>query len=517
MTLNLSRRSLLQNGASLGVAAPLIASLGSVANAAVGPDYKALVCVFLQGGNDAHNTLLATDQDSWGRYWKSRATGSAPIAVMPPGTPRVSVGQTSAVSGRVVGDTTYPEYWGGALPITPKTAQPIPVGTAPPASGTRTFAVHPLLPNVQRMFQSGRMAALSNVGNLVGPLTKAQYAAAGKNGPGVPPRLFSHDDQQIAWQSGHISGSSIGWGGLLADTFVTYNTLGVDFSSFSTTSSTVFPQGERVKSYRIKMNKGSASAVKIDVIGWRGIVNSSAVFVSELQNTIRASTLANDLALDVVDVVNHSIDTASAFNAGVTGTVVNVPTPYVNPLTGLTEVNELADQLQTVAQTIASSASFGGHRQIFFVQLTGFDTHNQQNHVHAHLLSKLDHALAYFDATLQGLNLSNAVTTFTASDFGRTFTTNGDGTDHAWGGHHFIMGGAVKGGDIYGQHPTLGVDVTGGFSNPDMSGNSLIPTTSVEQYLATMGRWFGVDQAHLDYIFPRLKSFGVSDLGFMGV
>jgi uncharacterized protein (DUF1501 family) len=156
-------------------------------------------------------------------------------------------------------------------------------------------------------------------------------------------------------------------------------------------------------------------------------------------------------------------------------------------------------------------------RQVFFVSLGGWDTHDFQNNTQPNLLAKVAHALTYFDGALSsigGLDRRSQVTTFTASDFSRSFTTNGDGTDHAWGGHHFIMGGAVNGGDIYGQYPTLGADVAG-FSNPDAVGGAQIPTTSVDQYGATLGRWFGVSDADIDVIFPRVRNFQTKYLGFV--
>ena len=181
------------------------------------------------------------------------------------------------------------------------------------------------------------------------------------------------------------------------------------------------------------------------------------------------------------------------------------------------ESNNLALQLQTVARMVAASSSLGVRRQVFFVSLGGWDTHDFQNATQPNLLAKVAHAMSYFDGALSnigGLDRRSQVTTFTASDFSRSFTTNGDGTDHAWGGHHFIMGGAVNGGDIYGQYPTLGADV-GGFNNPDAVGGAQIPTTSVDQYGATLGRWFGVSDTDIDVIFPRVRNFQNRYLGFV--
>ena len=166
---------------------------------------------------------------------------------------------------------------------------------------------------------------------------------------------------------------------------------------------------------------------------------------------------------------------------------------------------------------IASAPQLGLRRQVFFVSLPACDTHDLQNARHPDLMGQLAQAMAYFDATLSnigGADLSASVTTFTASDFGRTFTTNGAGTDHAWGSHHFVMGGAVKGGNIYGQYPTIGID-QGSFSNPDMVGNILIPTTAVDQYGATLGAWFGLAPTDLANVFPNLARFSSANLGFV--
>jgi uncharacterized protein (DUF1501 family) len=196
---------------------------------------------------------------------------------------------------------------------------------------------------------------------------------------------------------------------------------------------------------------------------------------------------------------------------------------YLNPLTGQQTTNSLAQQLQVVARLIDAGqrGATGVNRQVFFVSMGGFDSHDLQNRNHADLMARLNHALAYFDSVLGGLNARNNVTTFTASDFGRTFTSNGDGTDHGWGSHHFVMGGAVRGGDLYGSFPTLATKNTNNNNfdgSPDQLGNgALLPTRSVDQMGATLGRWFGLDDSELLQVFPNLANFNVADrnLGFM--
>jgi uncharacterized protein (DUF1501 family) len=196
---------------------------------------------------------------------------------------------------------------------------------------------------------------------------------------------------------------------------------------------------------------------------------------------------------------------------------------YVNPITGATVANGLAQQFQVVARMIDAGlqGGTGASRQVFFVSLGGFDTHDNQNTNQTDLLARIDQALGYFDTALGNLGARDKVTTFTASDFGRTFTSNGDGTDHGWGSHHLVMGGAVKGGDLYGAFPTLGLknaNNSGFDSSPDQLNNGvLLPTTSVDQLGATLGRWFGVGDTELATIFPNLANWDVSkrNLGFM--
>jgi uncharacterized protein (DUF1501 family) len=239
-----------------------------------------------------------------------------------------------------------------------------------------------------------------------------------------------------------------------------------------------------------------------------------------LKEIIAETSGLSDFADDHASVTKRSVGAAGVVNSVFSQTAVtNVPSPatYTNPTTGVVENNSLALQLRTVARMVAAGPAFGLRRQVFMVSLGGFDSHDNQNRDQANNLAKLAHALSYFDDALSNINGSDMrpnVTTFTASDFSRTFNTNGDGTDHAWGGHHLIMGGAVKGKDIYGEFPTVGMDLNG-FSNPNMVGGAFIPTTSVDQYAATLGAWFGVGTSDLASIFPNLRNFSKSNLGFV--
>ena len=529
-----SRRDALIHLAALGAAAPLALNLAAIGHASAqtaGPTspYKALVCIFLQGGNDSNNMLLATDPGSFNQYWAARNLGTDPIALMPPGTTPVPVGQVSPVTKRAVTSASQPEHWGGVLPIKPATAQLVPgANKVSSASAVRTFAVHPMLSNVQSLFASGRLAAIANVGTLLMPLTKTDYQ---KPGPTtlIPQRLFSHSDQQSAWQSGHVEGSATGWGGLIGDTFAASSPSALTFSAITTAGNTVFLAGSSTRPFRVNFGKNRATAQTISLLSASGVYNQSSVLLSELRAGLQEASLgvgdSNFLVVDYAAAVARSISSSVVYDTalGAMGgayTLVPAPSPFTDPISGKVIDNTLADQLQAVAETAAAHALLGVRRQVFFVQYGSFDTHDGENPRQGLLLAQLDHALSYFDSVLAKLGMGDQVTAFTASDFNRTFTTNGDGTDHAWGGHHFVMGGAVKGGDIYGTYPTLGIDrvatsSTPAFANPDAVGNALIPTTSVDVYMATMGSWMGVTADQLKVIFPNLGRFAKPNLGFM--
>lgn len=515
MSGTMDRRHLLRMGGALsvlGTAAPFALQLAAAGSAAgqSAPDYKALVCVFLFGGNDAHNTVLATDTDSWTRYFNTRNTGADPIALMPVGTAPTPVGQTSPVTGRV-SDLGSPEAWGGVLPITPKTTQAVPAGTN---ASSRTFALHPFLGPLQSLFNQGRLAVLANVGTLIQPTSKTQYQS--KTVP-IPTSLFSHNDQQSTWQALSTEGARTGWGGRFADLTAGMNGSSTLFTAISTAGNAVFLSGQSIVQYQL--STGAQPAVVITGQQGNSLFGSSLA-PSRVRDAITDTNLTSNFAADYSSVVARSISAATTVNTAFTqGIVTGVPAApaYTNPITTRVETNTLALQLQTVARMIAAAPGLGVRRQVFFVSLGGWDTHDFQNTTQPNLLAKVAQALSYFDGALAnvgGIDRRSQVTTFTASDFSRTITTNGDGTDHAWGGHHFIMGGAVKGQDIYGQFPTIGADV-GGFNNPDNINGAQIPTTSVDQYGATLGRWFGVSESDLDLIFPRLSGFQSRNLGFL--
>jgi uncharacterized protein (DUF1501 family) len=452
-------------------AVPLAASLAAIGDAAAATanDYKAIVCLFLHGGNDHFNTVLATDPESWAGYNALRKTNNAvSIALSQHGVDAV-------------------------LPITPSTPQ-----------AGRAFALHPQLDGVKRLFDSQRLAIVANVGPLVVPTSLAQFKA--RSVP-LPPKLFSHNDQQAVWQSGRAEGASYGWGGRMGDMFATANSNSM-FTCVSTAGSAVFASGRTVQQYQVSVS-GTSAVNHMDGYMF-------GTFQHGLRDTI-VSPSDSLYARDYARVVQRSLDSQATLAAALaaSGTVgVPPPTYYYNPVSRSYATNSLAQQLHTVARIIAGRSELGTKRQVFFVSLNGFDTHDSQKSRHANLMARLDHALAYFDTvlgSLMGTNLRDNVTVFTASDFGRTLTSNGDGTDHGWGSHHFVMGGAVRGKNIYGTFPTIGINHA-----LDAGQGGLLPTTSVDQMGATLAKWFGLSTAEIADVFPNARYFDSSDLGFMG-
>ncbi|MGV7207519.1 DUF1501 domain-containing protein [Oxalobacteraceae bacterium A2-2] len=454
-------------------AMPFTLNLAAMGNAAAqnANDYKAMVCLFLAGGNDHFNTVLATDSTSWSAYQRIRTTSDAGSIALP-------------AAGAA----------GGVLPITP---------TSPQAG--RSYALHPSLGPLKDLFDAGRLAILANVGTLVMPTTLLQYKAQSVQ---LPARLFSHNDQQASWQSSQTETSaSSGWGGRIADLMASANG-SATFTCVSGSGNTLFLAGRQVRQYQIS----GANAVPI------ARLNDSLFGLPAASNPLRQIVSAERSDLfqkEHAAVVARAINAQSSLSGAMlaAGTGVPDPTQYINPNTGAAAVNPLAVQLQTVARIIGGRATLGAKRQVFYVSLGSFDTHDFQRTNQADLLARLAHAMAYFDgvlANLQGADLRKQVTLFTASDFGRTFTSNGDGTDHGWGSHHFIMGGAVKGKDIYGAIP-----VTGLGHSLDVGSGSLLPTTSVDQYGATLASWFGLSASQVADVFPNIGNFSTRNLGFM--
>lgn len=486
--MNASRRRFLQRVAALGAyVAPtalplslgLLASGGASSEAA---NYKALVCLFLGGGNDAFNTLVPTDVTSRLAYTTYRGTQPAPIALLAPGL--------AADPGAAPGT---PAALGGVIPLTPTFAPGDP-------NASRGLAVHPALGDVARLFDAGRLAMVPNVGPLIEPLTLEQYLAKAKR---VPARLFSHNDQVSTWLALAPDGARTGWGGGLADRIAGLNESTV-FTSISVAGQAVFLSGESTFQYQVSTRGG----VSVRALG-SPLFGSAAA--SEQARQLLALEGEHLMAREYARTVRRSIDAQVRFQSAFDASVALSPQDYVSPVTGRRQRNPLAEQLQAVARIIGAQASLGVRRQLFYVALGGFDTHDDQNQRHAELMGRLSHAMGYFDAAIQAKGQRDAVTLFTASDFGRAFSTNGDGTDHGWGGHHMVLGGAqVRGGQVHGRYPDVGL----GHANDVWSG-ALLPDASVEQFGSTLGRWFGLSDSDQSRVFPNLGNFASRDLGFM--
>jgi uncharacterized protein (DUF1501 family) len=467
-----------------GAAAGPLASVFPGAAWGAGPftDYRALVCVFLFGGNDSHNVIVPLD----GRF-ATYTANRGPLAL-----PRASLDAT-AVSDPVQGP----------------------------------FAFHPRLAGTSAAFKSGKLAVVSNVGVLLRPTTKFDF----QNRTGLAPQRFSLNDMQGHW---HTSLPQLpvktGWGGRLADVIQAANT-GQLPVAVAAANSNVFLKGASTVNHQVQSYSPPNPIVQ-RLRAYRDYdtaANPQAVFESAI--TMARSSILEDQYGDIAT-------RALQLNDFVLSTLYSGPDasgryaeryPINTPFPAKAS-NQLAAQLRTVAMLIAARQALGVRRQVFFVSLGGFDNHSDQFETstgnpapgagdpailfgkHADLLTQLDAALkSFYDATVE-LGVQNNVTTFTASDFGRTLTSNGKGSDHGWGGHHLVMGGAVKGGQIYGTFHNMQV----GAGNPADAGQGrLIPDISVDQYAGTMARWMGASVADLNSVFPNLANFNQTDLGFM--
>jgi uncharacterized protein (DUF1501 family) len=358
------------------------------------------------------------------------------------------------------------------------------------------------MPAAQGLFARGKLAVVANVGPLIQPTTKAQYLAGQVP---LPRSLYSHNDQQSTWQAGAGEGARVGWGGLMGDLLASANQNQV-FTGISVSGNAVLLAGTTVTGYQT----AASGAIPINGVTGSSLFGSASA-PATLQALMTAPGHPSLFQQDYGTVVARSISAQQSLNAALKAAVpAPAPPQFLDPVSNKLAANPLALSLQTVANLIAVNQSLGMKRQIFYVGLGGFDTHADENSAHPRLMAGLDAALDYFYQALGNLNgadLTSQVTTFTMSDFSRTYTSNGSGTDHGWGGHHLVLGGAVNGGDLYGQFPTVGVDL-GTFANPDaLHSGIFVPTTSVDRYAATLGAWFGVGASDLKVIFPNLGNF----------
>ena len=469
------RRWLLGSGATLASAlgAGSVGNLLLATRPAFAADYKALVCVFLYGGNDGLNTIVPTDASRYGQYRNVRGALAIPQASLLP------------------------------LPGVP-------------------YGLHPALAALGGAATDGALAPVFNVGPLAQPLSKAQYLAAPANSGLLPDSLFSHSDQQILWETGTPSAlTRTGWGGRASEALATANPV------ISVAGSARFGL-TALQTPLVLPGPGST-------FGAYGLQPSDLTW----EPNIRRKAAIDALYAQAQDVTLGDACTAAQTNAfamsarlgdlvkvkpGDPGANAVIDAAFAAMTSAGRIANPLGAQLYQVAKLIAGNATVQGNRQVFFASAGGFDTHGNQvvtgsptEGEHARLLKGVGDALGAFYTAMKNLGLGGAVTTFTQSDFGRTFAPNNStGTDHAWGNQHLVLGGAVKGGATYGSYPQL---VLGGADDVGQQSWELqgrwIPTTSVDQYAATLLGWFGATDAQLDAVLPNLKNFGTRKLAFL--
>lgn len=451
-----SRRAFLKRSAALsiaGSATPFVMNLASIGEAAasVATDYKALVCVFLYGGNDFANTLTPYDPATYEQYRRLRPS------------------------------IAYPRSALASTALTPKR----------PLENGIQYALAPELSPLLPIFNSGKMASVLNIGTLIQPTTKAQYLA--QSVP-LPPKLFSHNDQASFFQASSAEGASSGWGGRMGDLLQSGNG-NATMTCITAAGNAVFMSGKAATQYAIG-NYGPKAIYS----------NSQTLYTSATANAVMRSMITaprthifeNEHArvakrsLDGYDQVASAIKNAPIFR-----------TPWPTH-------NNLALQLQVVAQLISQSQQLNVKRQVFFVAQGGFDVHDELAGRQPALLSGLAEAVKCFYDTTVELGISEKVTTFTGSDFGRAIVTNANGSDHGWGSTHFVLGGAVNGGRHYGTPPIWAND------GPDDVGQGrLIPTTSVDQYAATLASWFGISDSEMSSVLPYIGNYTTRNLGFV--
>jgi uncharacterized protein (DUF1501 family) len=467
------RRFLQQAGAFSALSlASSIDKLGLASAAAQAPGYKALVCVFLFGGNDSNNMVLPFTNYAAYNAVRGPATG-------------INIPQTGA---------------GAMLQITPTNTPGVVYGLHPSLGG-----------GMQTLFQTNRkLAIIANAGTLVEPITRAEYRANPRVKK-VPENLFSHSDQQQQYMSSITQASTLqgvtGWAGRLADKVVGMNSVGATPMSMSFSGAQVFGNGVSVKTLALP-TAGN--------FGFSGDAASNPtaqqIARTNARTAISTALEANQMIAAAQGTAKIAIDSSVKLNPIIQGVAPMPQDPAITAaFNGL--VTGIANQLKAVARVIQYRSTLGHAREIFFVSVGGYDTHTVQLTGHQALYSQLGPALAAFYNATVGINVADSVTTFTMTDFSRTWKPNGGGTDHAWGGHHFVLGGAVQGGQMFGQFPDLQL----GSASVDDSGTEgrWIPRVSIEQYGATLGKWFGVSPVDLAQVFPNLYRFPTADLGFM--
>lgn len=441
-----SRREFLA-ASGTAAAAGAFARFGMMnANAQQAGDYKALVCVFLFGGNDGHNTVAPRD-GVHAEYATLRGSLAIPQADL--------------------------------LSI--------------PAKNGKEFGLHPNLSSIHGYYGQGKLGVVANVGVLYRPITRDQYR--NKLGP-IPSNLFSHSDQQQQWQTGYFDFSrGTGWGGRTADLMAHLN------------APSKFPTAVSLAGNQIMLAGKETKPAAIAPGGGMQLTGNGGVAFREARQKALQEMIGMDSGLAMVQAAGQTLQDGLDL-----GKLINEALATAPPLLTAFPNTNLGRQLLEVARLIASREKLGMRRQIFFASIGGFDTHSNQLTTHANLMTQLAEAMNAFYLATEELSVANSVVTFTESEFGRTMNpAAGAGTDHAWGSHHFVLGASVKGGDLFGAYPNLAL------GGPDDAGSrgSYIPTTSLDQYGASLASWFGVSPSGLDDIFPNLIHFSKRTLDFV--
>ncbi len=473
------RRAFLQRSAQLaftGAALPTVLNLAAMGDAAAfsAPDgsYKALVCIFLYGGSDYANTVVTYDDASHAAYSAIRTN--------------IAIPKASLTATRLIPTTALPG---------------------------REYALHPSMLSLANLFNTGKAAVQLNVGPLVVPINKTQYNGTNRTLYPLPPKLFSHNDQQSLWQSTYPEGSTIGWGGDIGDLAMASNTNSL-FTCVSITGNSVFLSGDSALSYQVS----TGGAVKINAAN-NNVYSSANVkaVISGLLKESRSHILENEYNRVTKRAIDAEVAITSGIGSGIPLGAGAEFAPFIPVLSG----NNLASQLKMVARLIAARSSLGAKRQVFFVSAGNYDLHDNLVAGQAQNMTVLNNALNAFYQTTVNLGVADKVTSFTASDFGRTLTSNGDGSDHGWGSHHLVVGGAVNGQEFYGVAPPVSnTDTTSPNDQWHVGQGRLLPTTSVDQYAGTLATWFGVNPdsvdgavSELESILPNLKNFGTTANG----
>ena len=447
--------STLFNLKTLNAAASFNSSIGAMPG-----DYKALVCLLNSGGIDSFNMLVPRNNTAYNQYAGTRSN--------------MALAQNSLRS------------------------------VNPLVSDGNQYGLHPSMVRMQSMFEANKLAFVSNVGTLVRPITKQQFYEGSVQ---IPLGLYSHSDQVMHWQTG-VPNMRVGqgWGGKMADLMISANQNQTISMNISLSGSNIFQTGDNSVEYSLHPEEGSIGIRDYNNQDWAfnqlkraaidGMVNP--VYQNVFKNTYRKTIKT---AIDGNALLSSVIDNAPVFNV-----------PF-------TQDSDLSKSFEMIAKTISGREQLQMSRQIFFVDYGGWDHHDELINNQAAMLTELDNALYQFNAAMEQMGISDKVTTFSLSEFSRTLTSNGNGTDHAWGGNVFVMGGAVNGRRIFGNFPSLAL----GNSNPlEIGGGSLIPTTAADEYFAELALWYGVPASDIATLFPNIGYFydtmsGTNPVGFLNL